>query len=52
MMATKYGAKHVFGIGILGTSVLTLLTPLVAPYSSLLIGLRVLEGIFEVGISH
>ena len=44
-----FGAKHVFGIGILVTSLLTLLTPLAAQLGIVsLIVLRVLEGIFEV----
>ena len=48
LIATKYGAKYVFGIGVLGTALLTLLTPLAAPHTPLLIALRVLMGVFEV----
>ncbi len=48
-MASKYGGKWVLGIGILGTSILTLLTPVAArtnPY--LFVALRVLMGFGEV----
>ena len=48
-LAAKIGGKHLFGIGVLGTAVLTLLSHPAAhlgPYA--LISLRVLEGIFEV----
>lgn len=48
-LASRYGGRYVFGIGILLTSVLTLLTPLAARiHIGALIGLRVLEGCFEV----
>jgi MFS family permease len=47
-LATRYGGKWVFGVGILGTAILTLLTPLAAENSTALILLRVLEGIMEV----
>ncbi len=48
-MATRFGGKWVFGIGILITAVLTVLTPIVARYSvKLFIALRVVEGIGEV----
>ncbi|KAK3802944.1 hypothetical protein RRG08_051700 [Elysia crispata] len=47
-LATRYGGKRVFGLGVLCTSVLTLLTPLAARTSLyLLIALRVVEGIGE-----
>ena len=48
-LATKIGGKHMFGIGIFGTAVLTIMTPPAArlsPYG--LVALRVFEGIFEV----
>ena len=48
-LATKFGGKYVFGIGIVMTAVLTLLTPLAAQVSVwALVVLRVLEGMFEV----
>ena len=48
-MATRIGAKHLFGLGVLCTSVLTLFTPLAARHSvSALVALRVLEGLGEV----
>ena len=48
-LAERYGGKMVFGIGIIGTSVLTLFTPLAAETSVwLLVVLRVTEGVFEV----
>ena len=48
-MATRFGGKHVFGIGVLVTSLLTLITPQMA-YIDLraLIAVRVIIGIFEV----
>ncbi|RUS79713.1 hypothetical protein EGW08_012521 [Elysia chlorotica] len=47
-LATRYGGKRVFGLGVLCTSVLTLLTPLAARSSIyLFIALRVVEGIGE-----
>ncbi|XP_057309380.1 sialin-like [Hydractinia symbiolongicarpus] len=46
--ANKHGGKWVFGLGVLGTSVLTLVTPLAAKCSFyLLIAVRVLEGVGE-----
>ena len=48
-LADLFGARYVFGIGILMTSVLTLLTPLAAEvHIGALIALRALEGFFEV----
>ena len=48
-LATRFGGKYVYGIGIVMTAVLTLLTPLAAQISVwALVALRVLEGIFEV----
>ncbi|MBN3304807.1 S17A5 protein, partial [Amia calva] len=47
-LARKYGAKWFLGIGILGTAIFTLLTPLAADMGAgYLIALRVLEGIGE-----
>jgi len=47
-LAKNFGGKYVFGIGVLVTSVLTLLTPIAAKASfPLLIAVRVLEGIGE-----
>ena len=49
ILATRYGAKWVFGIGILITSVLTVITPFAARVSvNLLIAVRVVEGLGEV----
>lgn len=49
-VATRFGGKHVFGMGVVMTSVLTLLTPLAADFSVwMLVAVRVLEGMFEVG---
>ena len=48
-LAGRFGARYVFGIGILMTSVLTLLTPIAAElHFGALIALRILEGMFEV----
>ena len=47
-LATRFGGKWVFGIGVLGTAVLTLLTPLAARRYDALIFLRVVEGLMEV----
>lgn len=50
-IASRLGGKHVFGIGVLVTAVLTLLTPALSTASPyLLIGCRVLEGLFEVSV--
>ncbi|XP_012695874.1 sialin [Clupea harengus] len=47
-LARKYGAKWLLGIGILGTVIFTLLTPLAADLGAgYLIAVRVLEGIGE-----
>eukprot|EP00041_Stephanoeca_diplocostata_P016949 m.336477 g.336477 ORF g.336477 m.336477 type:complete len:527 (-) comp20537_c0_seq2:120-1700(-) len=46
-MSGKYGAKTVFGFGVLTTAVLTLITPIVAPHYPLLILVRVIEGFGE-----
>ena len=48
-MATKFGGKYVFGIGVLVTSLLTLITPQMA-YLNLwaLVACRFVIGIFEV----
>ena len=48
-LATRFGGKYIFGIGIVMTSVLTLLTPIAADISVwCLVAVRVLEGLFEV----
>jgi MFS family permease len=46
-LSTRFGGKWVFGIGVLCTAVLTLITPLVADNLPLFIVLRVLEGFGE-----
>ena len=52
-LATKFGGKYVFGIGIVMTAVLTLLTPLAAQVSVwALVALRVAEGMFEVCLKN
>lgn len=48
-LALKCGGKNLFGLGILSTAVLTLLTPVAARASvGLLVALRVLIGLCEV----
>ena len=48
-LATKFGGKRVFVIGIAATSVLTLLTPFLTHIGTgFLITTRILEGLFEV----
>jgi len=50
--ATKWGGKHVYGVGVLMTSILTLLTPWAAETSNtVLIILRIAEGFFE-GVTY
>jgi len=50
-LGTKLGGVKLIGYGILSTAVLTILTPLAARYSVYMVFfLRVVEGIFEVGI--
>ena len=47
--ALRYGGKKILGIGVLGTSLLTLLTPLAARLGfSCLVSTRALEGLFQV----
>lgn len=47
-LASKYGGKNLFGVGILMTAVLTLVTPASARISPYLLALlRMLEGVFE-----
>lgn len=49
VLALKCGGKNLFGLGILSTAVLTLLTPVAARASvGLLVALRVLIGLCEV----
>merc|ERR1711997_786158 len=48
-MATKFGGKRIFLIGIAATSVLTVLTPFLTRIGTgFLITTRILEGLFEV----
>ena len=48
-LATYFGGKWVFGIGVFVTVLLTLITPVVARISVwLLVAVRVLEGVGEV----
>ncbi|XP_025419440.1 vesicular glutamate transporter 1-like isoform X2 [Sipha flava] len=48
LLGSKLGGVKLIGIGVLGTSVLTILTPMAARYSVyLVIFLRVVEGVFE-----
>ena len=48
-LATKFGGKRIFLIGIAATSVMTLLTPFLTHRGiGFLITTRVLEGLFEV----
>jgi len=48
-LAPRIGASKLYGLGILATAILTLLTPVIA-YTGLapLVTIRILEGIFEV----
>lgn len=51
LFCVRFGGKILFGAGVFGTSVLTLLTPIAARTSfSLLIALRIAEGIGEVSL--
>ena len=48
-IAPKFGAARLYGLGILTTALLTLLTPIIARAGLIpFIAIRVLEGIFEV----
>ena len=48
-LAERFGGKMVFGVGVLMTALLTLLTPAAAGISVwALVALRVAEGFFEV----
>ncbi|XP_006813909.1 vesicular glutamate transporter 1-like [Saccoglossus kowalevskii] len=50
--ANKFGGKIIFGGGILGTALLTLLTPIATMWSVyFLVGIRVLQGLFE-GVTY
>ena len=52
-LAGRFGSRYVFGIGVLMTSVLTLLTSLAAQiHIGALIALRILEGCFEVSLNN
>eukprot|EP00045_Choanoeca_perplexa_P006649 m.57291 g.57291 ORF g.57291 m.57291 type:complete len:592 (-) comp13717_c0_seq2:131-1906(-) len=46
-MATRFGAKKVYGFGVLVTVIGTLVTPIVASNTPLLLAVRVLEGFGE-----
>jgi MFS family permease len=48
-LATKFGGKWVFGVGVLGTAVLTIITPIVVKQCPLwvFIVVRILEGVGE-----
>ena len=48
-LAARYGGRWIFGLGIVMTAILTLLTP-VAAYTNawLILVVRFLEGLFEV----
>ena len=49
LLSQRFGGKWFMGVGILATSVLTLLTPVAANLSVwALVAVRVLEGLFEV----
>ena len=48
-LAQRFGAKYIFGVGVVMTAVLTLVTPLAADVNVWCLAVvRVLEGIFEV----
>lgn len=49
MLAQRFGGRWVFGIGVVMTAVLTLLTPLAANLNVwVLVAVRAMEGFFEV----
>eukprot|EP00911_Craspedida_sp_UC1_P001061 UC1_evm1s797 len=50
-VAARYGGKYVYGCGVLVTTLLTLLTPLVAHNMPALLALRVVEG-FGEGVTY
>lgn len=52
-LGAKLGGKKVYGIGVAATAALTIITPVLAKQSvTLLIAVRVVEGIFEVRNHH
>ena len=52
-LAHRYGAKYVFGIGVVMTALLTLLTPNAASVGVwCLVMVRIMEGIFQVVVLH
>ena len=52
-LASKFGGKVLFGSGVFGAAILTLLTPLCATTSVyLLVAVRVLIGVCEVSLSN
>ncbi|XP_012945000.1 sialin [Aplysia californica] len=51
-LSNRYGGKYLFGVGVLVTALLTLLTPVFATWSyKVLIACRILEGLFE-GVTY
>ncbi len=50
-MLQTHSAKFIYGVGILGASIMTLLTPACAPIYSLLIAVRFATGLFE-GVTY
>eukprot|EP00042_Codosiga_hollandica_P050098 m.591632 g.591632 ORF g.591632 m.591632 type:complete len:501 (-) comp58018_c0_seq3:367-1869(-) len=46
-LATKYGGKYVFGVGIIGSAIATLLTPVAASNRYSLIALLIISGLFQ-----
>ena len=53
ILGNKFGAKYVFGIGLLVTSVLSLLTPIIARTNLyLLIAVRALSGFSQANFSY
>ena len=48
VLATKFGAKHIYSLGILSTGIFTMLTPPIAHLGvNWLIAIRVIEGVTE-----
>lgn len=52
-LAPRMGAGKLYGLGILATAILTLLTPVIANAGlAPLVAIRILEGVFEVRFSR
>ena len=51
ILATKYGSKRIFGVGVLCASLLSLITPVAAYHKETLILVRILQGLALV-LSH